>query len=182
MENCFQTENQNVYQHGLSVWTYASKLIKMLESGSPDSDFRLPNWFMEYRHQLFDALLPLDIIEEYTKYHDVSKPFCRILDENGKQHFPKHAEMSGKIWREAGGDEQVARLMEMDMICHTMKANDIPNFIKNREAITSLIVALAEVHSNSQLFGGIESTSFKIKWKQLNKIGKHICQGLFNNV
>jgi hypothetical protein len=67
----------------------------------------------------------------------------------------------------------------MDMMIHTMKSEDINSFIEFPEAITLLIVGLAEIHANAELFGGIESTSFKIKWKQISKKGKSICQKLF---
>jgi hypothetical protein len=49
-----------------------------------------------------------------------------------------------------------------------------------KDAITLLIAALAEVHSNASLFGGIESTSFKIKWKTIDKRGRQICKRYFS--
>ena len=44
-----------------------------------------------------------------------------------------------------------------------------------------MITALAELHSNAAMFGGIESTSFKIKFKKLEKLGGKICNSLFNH-
>jgi hypothetical protein len=40
--------------------------------------------------------------------------------------------------------------------------------------MTLLVAALAEIHSNAQLFGGIESVSFKSKWKNWDRRGKQI--------
>lgn len=41
-------------------------------------------------------------------------------------------------------------------------------------AKTNLIAGLSEIHANASMFGGIDSTSFKIKWKQISKRGKKI--------
>jgi len=109
----------------------------------------------------------------------LGKPYCIEYDEQGKRHFPNHAEVSYSKYLELGGNPQVAKLIKMDMMIHTMKSNDVDEFVKHPECITLLLAALAEVHSNSQLFGGINSISFKIKWKQIDKIGKKICLKLF---
>lgn len=180
MKQCLQTENQSVYQHGLSVWNYTEQLINILKSGNVPDGFKIPNWFIQYNKFLLKALLPINIIEEYTIHHDCGKPYCLSTDENGKRHFPNHTEVSKYTWQSIGGCPTVTRLISMDMMIHTMKACDIENFIKHPEAITLLIVGLAEVHANAQMFGGIESTSFKIKWKQIDKRGKVICEKLFN--
>jgi hypothetical protein len=179
MEKCQQTAGQSVYQHGLSVKEHTFQIINYLQTNKIEGDWRLPEWLSEYRQQIFSALLPQDIIEEYTIYHDCGKPYCRTVDENGKTHYPNHAEVSYQTWLNAGGKISVARLMKMDMIIHTMKADDIDEFITHPEACTLLIVGLAEVHSNAKMFGGIDSTSFKIKWNQINKRGKMMCQKLF---
>jgi hypothetical protein len=55
-----------------------------------------------------------------------------------------------------------------------LKSSDVEEFCKNQWCITSLIVGLAEIHSNCQMFGGTESTSFKIKKKSLFKNGNKI--------
>lgn len=179
MKKCPQTETQSVYEHGLSVKDYTFKLIKILQNGIMDDAFKLPSWFHEYREQIINSLLSKEIIEEYTIFHDCSKPYCLTIDEDGKRHFPNHAELSGKLWLELTNNSQVAKLMGMDMMVHTMKMEEIDNFIQHPEAITLLIVGLAELHSNGSMFGGIESTSFKIKFKKIDKIGKKICQKLF---
>jgi hypothetical protein len=40
--------------------------------------------------------------------------------------------------------------------------------------LTLLVTSLCELHSNASMFGGIESTSFKIKYKQLDKRGNQV--------
>jgi len=64
------------------------------------------------------------------------------------------------------------------MLIHTMKAKDIDNFINKEEAISLLFTGLCEIHANAELFGGIQSTSFKIKLKQINNRGKQIIKKL----
>lgn len=181
MQQCPQTETQSVYEHGVSVKDHIFQLISFLKTGEISDNWKLPDWLSVYRKEILGALLPEDVIEEYTIYHDCGKPYCRLVDESGKQHFPNHAETSYSIWLNVGGSLQAAQLMKMDMMIHTMKAVDIDDFIKHPEAITLLLTGLAEVHSNAKMFGGIDSTSFKIKWNQINKRGKAICLKLFGD-
>lgn len=180
MQACPQTDTQSIYQHGISVKNYMFDLINLLKGSSVKFNWKLPNWIFQYRSQLLMKLLPISIIEEYTVYHDCGKPYCISYDSDGKKHFINHAEISYYTWLQVGGNEQAAQLMKMDMLIHTIKADDIDEFIKNTEAITLLLSGLAEIHSNANMFGGIDSTSFKIKWNQINKRGKIICQKLFN--
>lgn len=184
MQQCEQAKGQSIFQHGLSVKEHIFQLIDYLKTGQITGDWRLPDWLSEYNQQILSALLPQDIIEEYTIYHDCGKPYCKSIDENGRTHFPNHADISSKTWLEVGGSCAAAKLMKMDMMIHTMKACDIDEFITHPEACTLLLAGLAEVHANAKMFGGTDSTSFKIKWNQINKRGKAICQKLFrsNNV
>lgn len=55
------------------------------------------------------------------------------------------------------------------------------NLLLILKLVLYLIAGLAEVHSNAKMFGGMDSTSFKIKWNQINKRGKVICQKLFKD-
>lgn len=179
MKNCLQTSTQSVYQHGFSVRDHIFELISFLETGQTPNGWRLPDWMHTHRQNLLNSLLSKEIIEEYAIFHDCGKPYCLSIDEQGKRHFPNHAEVSYQTWMDITANEQVAKLMRMDMVVHTMKANDIDEFIKHPEASTLLLAALAEVHSNAKMFGGLDSESFKIKWNQINKRGKAICQKLW---
>jgi len=179
MQDCEQTQGQSVYEHGVSVKEHTFQLIDYLRTGEISGEWRLPEWLSAYNQQILSVLLPQDIIEEYTIYHDCGKPYCRSVDENGRTHFPNHADVSYSTWLEAGGSMGAAKLMKMDMMIHTMKAADIDEFVTHPEAATLLLVGLAEVHANAKMFGGIDSTSFKIKWNQINKRGKSICLKLF---
>jgi len=139
----------------------------------------------------------------YTTMHDCAKPYCKVTDKDGKVHFPNHAKKSYDIWmeliirhpreylsrpvrglKEKTIGEVVGDLILHDMDIHTMKANDISPLISrlgSRTVITLLLVALCEVHSNAEMFGGTDSTSFKIKWKQIDRRGKAICKKIFGD-
>ena len=182
MKNCLQTDTQSVYQHGISVRDYTFQLINILNGENSSFNFKLPDWLLQYKKEILQKLLSKDIIEEYTLYHDCGKPYCIQYDNQGKRHFPNHAELSAKKWLEVNGNKQVSILMEMDMDIHLLKNENIDELISRSQAITLLLVGLAEIHSNSQMFGGIDSVSFKIKWKQINKKGKMICKKLFGEI
>lgn len=64
------------------------------------------------------------------------------------------------------------------MDIHTLKSEGVDEFCKNPYALTLLLTGLAEIHSNAAMFGGMDSTSFKIKWKCLNQRGKQIINNL----
>lgn len=182
MQNCLQSTltNQTIYDHGASVKQHSLQLISFLsEDARLQTNWKIPKWFDQYKKQIKENLLPLNIIEEYTLFHDCGKPYCLTIDENGRRHFPNHAEVSYKTWMSCGGSEQVGKLIKMDMLIHQMKAKDIDEFIQHPEAITLLLVGLSEIHANASMFGGIESESFKIKYSQIDKRGKAICQKIF---
>jgi hypothetical protein len=52
------------------------------------------------------------------------------------------------------------------MDIHTLKSEGVEEFCKNPLAITLLLTGLAEIHSNAQMFGDIESVSFRIKMEK----------------
>lgn len=182
MQQCPQTETQSVYQHGVSVRNHLFELIDFLETGKIGDGWKLPDWIKNYQFQIKSCLLSKDIIETYAVFHDCGKPYCLTIDAEGKRHFPNHAQVSAQTWMRVDGDKQIAKLIEMDMIIHTIKADQLDDFVRHPEAITLLLTGLAEVHSNAKMFGGIESDSFKIKWNQINRRGKAICLKLFGDV
>ena len=175
MSSCFQTKEQTIFDHGMSVRDYTFDLLGILEGNKPKFNWQLPSWFFEYKDLILKNLLDEYYIEKYTVFHDCGKPFCLTTDEDGKQHFLHHAETSYQTWMTLEGNEQIGRLIRMDMDIHTLKPEQVAEFAARKEATTLLIVGLAELHSNATLFGGINSVGFKSKWKKLNRRGKEIC-------
>lgn len=173
MASCQQSQHQSILQHGEAVSSKFKDLIHGRTEG-----FKLPTWFIEHSEFLKSRLPSLELLETYHIYHDCGKPYCRTVDEDGRQHFPDHARVSAAIWRSLGGDPLIARFIEHDMDMHLMKPADAASYPNLDLAPTLLLTALAELHANADMFGGIESTSFKIKWKCLSKIGNTITQRL----
>lgn len=180
MTGCEQSQGQSIYQHGVSVNDYLVDLISFLKTGNPTTKtWRFPDWLAQYREEILSRLLPEEILSKYAIFHDCGKPYCLTTDGDGRRHFPEHAQKSYETWMQIDGDEQIGQLILHDMDIHTIKAEEIPAFAARPEAISLLLTGLAEIHSNAAMFGGIESTSFKIKWKQIDKRGKQICKILF---
>lgn len=176
MKACPQTSTQSVYEHGVSVRDYVTDLITFTQNQEhiPKYEWKLPDWFIENREFIASKLLSLETIQEYALYHDCGKHYCLTIDSEGKKHFPNHAEVSYHTYLEHFNNQQVADLIKMDMDIHLLKSEQIEEFTKRPEAITLLITGLAEIHSNAAMFGGIQSTNFKIKWKHIEKRGRQI--------
>ena len=60
------------------------------------------------------------------------------------------------------------------MDAHLLRAEGLAEFAARDEAPTLLLTALAEVHSNAIMFGGLTSDSFKMKAKHLDKRGRQV--------
>jgi hypothetical protein len=179
MRACEQTAGQTILEHGLSVWSYLDELLRFL-NGEPldETRWRVPKWLLEHRELLKSWTLPRELLREYAIYHDCGKPRCKETDAEGRVHFPDHAEVSYRTWLEIGGSPDVAFLIRNDMKMHTMNSEECASFLREtdpRFSASLLLSALAEVHSNASLFGGIDSTSFKIKSKRIDQRGKQVC-------
>lgn len=174
MKACEQTAGMSVLRHGELVRDFYDDLIAHLETGSPlKGEWKLPDWVADPR--VLERQLGKDIVRQYALYHDCGKPAVRTVDEDGRhQHFPGHAAASERIWLEIGGDHQIGRLIGMDMDIHTIKDADVTEFACRPEAATLMLVGLSEIHANASMFGGIDSVSFKMKWKQIDKRGRAI--------
>src|SRR5580698_5354807 len=98
MQHCPQTDTQSVYEHGISVKEHIFDLISFLKTGQISEGWKLPTWMHEYREQLLSSLVPESDIEQYTIFHDCGKVSCITIDNNGKRHFPNHAEESYRTW------------------------------------------------------------------------------------
>lgn len=177
MKQCEQMPSLSVLEHGIMVSDHYRDLIGYIRDGGDlQLDWRLPDWIKDRR--LLERLLPDELMETYQVYHDCGKPFCLVIDEDGKRRFPDHAQVSRNTWLSLDGDERIADLIGMDMDAHLLKDEGVAAFAKRPQAVALILTALAEIHANATMFGGIESTSFKIKWKQLDKRGKAILRHL----
>lgn len=175
MSETFQMEGLTILEHGNQVWYFYQKLINNDIEG-----MKIPKWFNEYQEKILENLFPLEDIELYTIYHDIGKTRCGFVDESGRKHFPNHAYISSQMWIEFGGNYQIANLMELDMIFHTETAEQIINRNLDTNIIcTLLLAALAELHANANMFGGIKSESFCIKYKKLEQRAKKVLNHYF---
>lgn len=176
MSQTFQFETQSVLQHGESVYRYSQKLMKCLAETSTDTDMRIPDAFREHWSFIKANLYDEATLREYMELHDCGKPYCRTVDEDGKQHFPDHAQKSYEIYMQVWGNPTVGELIRSDMDIHLLKDDGIEKFMEKplQQVLTHLVVGLSELLSNAQMFGGVDSTGFKIKYKSLEKRAKKI--------
>ncbi|AOG03366.1 hypothetical protein [Bosea sp. RAC05] len=173
MKSCEQMPGLSVLDHGIMVRDYYKDLIGHIREGNPlQFSWRLPEWITDPR--LKQRLLCDELMATYQVYHDCGKPFCLVIGEDGKRHFPNHAQVSKDTWLSLGGDPRVADLIGMDMDAHLLKDDGVAAFAQRPQAVALLLTALAEVHANATMFGGIESISFKQKWKTLDRRGKAV--------
>lgn len=181
MRNCEQTKGMSVLQHGESVRDYLFDLINHLRSGtSLKYDWILPDWLFENKDLILTSLPDDETLELYTTYHDCGKSFCLTIDDEGRRHFPNHAQISHDIFKRVFDNPVAADLILHDMDIHTLKSDGVKEFVKNPYVLTLLLTGLAEIHSNCQMFGGFGSTSFKIKYKCISQRGKQILNQLKN--
>lgn len=164
---------QTVYDHCLSVKSWSLDLYDYLTKGIPlKNNWKLPSWINEHRDLIVKELIPRSALSRYAEYHDCGKPIVAEI-KNGKSHFPGHEFYSESVYRSwLKGDRSVIRLIKNDMLIHRSKCNDISKLFELRERMTLLVMSLAEVHANSELFGGVESDSFKMKYKKIDSRGK----------
>lgn len=176
MKSCEQTKGMSVLEHGNMVRDYFHDLYYHLYEDTPLSfNWKLPDWVYENKQLIINKLVDDYTMQEYLIMHDCGKPYCKIIDNDGKQHFPDHATISYLTYIRLYPEKKiVAELIKQDMDIHCLKSDGLEEFSKNPLAITLLIAGLCEIHANASMFGGIDSTSFKIKWKQIDRKGKQI--------
>lgn len=167
MKKTEQTKGQSILQHGYSVKNWTLQVISDLKLGIG------PKILLDNKERILTNLLPNRIIKEYTILHDIGKPFCKSEDEKG-QHFYNHAEVSAQIYNKLWDNPIVSALIEQDMDIHLAKSADIEELSKRPYIITQIIVSYAELLSNSQMFGGTDTVSFKIKYKNWERITKKL--------
>lgn len=180
MKSTYQDKNakQTILQHGISVWLHFKQLYVFMKSGKDSTEYQypLPSWFNNYKNELLPFLEGnIDAIKKYMIYHDCGKPFCLTEDEAG-QHFKNHAQTSKEIYEKIFSRGLIADLIGDDMLCHLTKPKDFELLLDNQNIEILLCASLSEMHSNARMFGGFDSDSFKIKFKNYEKLGKRILE------
>lgn len=181
MRTCMQFRTQNVLEHGEAVYARYQVLLAHAREGRLPDGWRQPKWWTPEAAQLLAQAQPSDaIMSNYLRYHDCGKPFCRSQDEQGRQHFPNHAAISAQLWESLGGHPDEVWLMAHDMLLHTGTAEECATIHGHRLAPALMFAALSEIHANADMFGGIETDSFKAKAKQLERRTAQLLKG-FNH-
>lgn len=159
MAECEQAPGLNMLQHGKSVHDH----YKLLRAEDFDNEKLV---------KLFNRLPPPEILERYHLYHDCGKPLCLEIIEN-KRRFPNHAEMSYQQYLAIFPDDlMTATLIKMDMDFHILRGENLVRLCKHPLAPILYFTAWAEINSNSEMFGGKNSDSYKIKRSRLIQAGK----------
>lgn len=175
MKECKQTESQSVLEHGFSVKNYLFDLLNHLENGKPlKYQWKIPDWLLENKEEILKALPSKETLKLATIMHDCGKPYCLEIDSEGRRHYPMHAQKSFEVFNSIYDNTIASELILHDMDIHLLKSDGVEEFMKNPNYLTHLLIGLSEIHSNAEMFGGIESTSFKIKWKSINSRGNQI--------
>lgn len=174
MLGCMQFGTLNVLEHGRMVTEAFEVLLAALQSGQAPAGWRIPAWLIDAPELFVSRLLDRLCLYNYQRYHDCGKPLCRELDDQGRAHFPDHARYSEAAWLAVGGDEITGRLIGLDMAIHLASAEDIPRLAALPEAASLYLTALAEIHANAEMFGGLRSASFLAKAKHLDRRGRRL--------
>lgn len=168
MNNTLQCEGMTIYQHGVSVHETYLELLDILNHQKPNI-YNIPPVLFTYYENNKSKLLTVDVMKEYHIMHDCGKPLCLEYDANNKRHFPNHAECSFLQYSELSNNTIIADLIRRDMCFHTIKGEELKKLWESENSTSLYLTAWAEIISNSNMFGGIDSVSFKIKKKHLIK-------------
>ncbi len=118
--------------------------------------------------EFFESYKEKDL-SKYQINHDISKPYVIEYDEEGKAHYPNHSECSHKLYIERFGHDEFADMILHDMDFHKSKGDTLSEVWSLPFADDLYATSWAELYANAELFGGTDSTSFKIKRKKLVK-------------
>lgn len=172
MAGCEQAPGLNMLQHGELVHAKYKELLADVESGNaPYSGLATLLQYCE--------LPDTSELAQYHIYHDCGKHLTLSVDENGKKHFPDHANVSANQYAHLFPEDTfTTTLIRRDMDFHTLRGDDIAELCNDPLAPILYFTAWAELEANASMFGGRESQSYKIKAKRLIQAGKKLITAL----
>lgn len=186
MLRCEQSEGFTVYQHGQAVAENMRVLRHHLDRtyNLPERCWRLPRCFEKYGPRILANLHTEEISHLYGLYHDCGKFYCATTDPTtGQIRFPNHADVSRIVWESVGGDPVVGRLISWDMALHVATSQEIEQLLHEwtiEDSMTLIVAACSEIHANAMMFGGLDSVSFKMKFKHLERRSNQVCRFWFH--
>ena len=163
MKACEQAPNLNMLQHGELVHEKYNMLMQQLKDGTV-KHAELLSLYEKFKSKL----PPPSVLKAYHVMHDCGKSLCLEIGEDGKRRFPNHAEISAKQYELIFPNDQfTTNLIRKDMDFHTLRGEELDVLCKHPLAPILYFTAWAEIMANAEMFGGIESDSYKIKAKRL---------------
>lgn len=170
MKGCEQAPGLNMLQHGELVHAKYKELINSLNENTVKYA-ELQQLYEKFRR----SLPPPSVLERYHVYHDCGKHLTLTIGEDGKRRFPNHAEVSANQFANLFPEDGfTTTLIRMDMDFHILKGDDLIRLCRSPFSPILYFTAWAEIFANAEMFGGIESDSFKIKAKRLIQAGKKL--------
>lgn len=182
MKETYQFENIDMLMHGEMVFNEYQKILNAIENKNEEYFKNIGFAFdWEFIEKLKSLQYDYKTMESYQIYHDCGKHLSKNIDENGKTHYPNHAEHSSNLYGKYFNNEIAKELILKDLNFHTFNSENMIQWIKeeNKKTLASLyLTAWAEILANASMFGGFESESFKIKRKKLIQHGKKLKEKL----
>ena len=115
-------------EHGQMVHDSYNQIIQSCEK--QDNELKLPIYIFEFYEKYKQILIDKhDNIRLYQLFHDCGKKKSKIIDEEGKIHYPNHARISFEFFSENCNDEYSADLILHDMHLHILKGDELDEFI-----------------------------------------------------
>lgn len=182
MRNTYQFQNIDMLQHGEMVFNEYQKLMNAIKNKDEGYFKEIGFSFdWEFIDNLYENQYDMETMQSYQIYHDCGKHLSKTIDENGKIHYPNHAQHSSDLYGQYFDNPIAQDLILKDLNFHTFKCEQMNQWLEeeNKKTLASLyLTAWSEILANASMFGGIDSDSFKIKRKRLIQHGKKLKEKL----
>ena len=148
MRACEQAPGLDMWAHGEWVHTHYQRLYDALLQGQAPKE--LQAWFTRALGGDHGCLLSPQEACAYHIYHDCGKPLALKVGEDGRRHFPQHADISAAQYALLfPTDIQTRGLIAHDMDFHVARGDAISQVWALPHAPTLYLTAWAEIYANA---------------------------------